>query len=290
MRLVGTLGRLCCGHEEDRFDRGASLIYPASAIQEDYRMATHPYDDRYFDEIAEGSLSSAKVIVPYLLELLQPKSVLDVGCAEGAWLSVFREAGIVDYLGIDGEHVDRDRLKIEKDKFVATNLENGFSLGRRFDLVVCLEVAEHLAVEAADRLVSSLVTHAPFVVFSASIPFQDGTGHVNEQWPLYWVEKFSRHGYAPLDCIRAKVWRDSRVRWWFAQNMIIYADAGAVEHNARLLQWLGSRSEEPLPLVHPELLIHKEKLLRQRRRQAASPRWLLRQLLNVLASRLRLLN
>lgn len=258
-------------------------------MQVDPKLATNLYRERYFDEIAEGSLSSAKVIVPYIMELLAPKSVLDVGCAEGSWLSVFQAAGIVDYVGIDGDHVDRNRLQIRKDKFVATNLEHGFSLGRRFDLVVCLEVAEHLALEAADRLVNSLVSHAPFVVFSASIPFQDGIGHVNEQWPSYWAEKFCNHGYIPLDCIRAKVWRDSRVRWWFAQNMIIYADAHVAEHSPRLSQWLSPEPEKALPLVHPELFLYKEELLQERRKEAASPRWLFRQLVKVLRSRLRVL-
>jgi hypothetical protein len=53
------------------------------AMQVNCKMATDHYDERFFDEIAEGSLSSAKVIVPYRMELLTLKSVLDVGCAEG---------------------------------------------------------------------------------------------------------------------------------------------------------------------------------------------------------------
>src|SRR5262245_52548470 len=258
-------------------------------MQVDSKLVTDLYGEAYFDEIAEGSLSSARVIVPYIMELLAPKSVLDVGCAEGTWLSVFQAAGIVDYLGIDTNRVDRNRLKIQQDKFVVTNLESGFSLGRRFDLAVCLEVAEHLTFEGADRLVSSLVAHAPFVVFSASIPFQDGIGHVNEQWPSYWIEKFHSHGYVSLDCIRAKVWRDSRVRWWFAQNTLLYADARAAEQSPSLSQWLSPQPETPLPLVHPELFLYKHELLQQRRKEAVSPRWLSRQLVKVIGSRFRIL-
>ncbi len=63
----------------------------------------------------------------------------------------FSGRGIVDYLGIDANYVGPNRLKIQQNKFVVTNLESGFSLDRRFDLAVCLEVAE--LVEAAFAVV-----------------------------------------------------------------------------------------------------------------------------------------
>lgn len=249
------------------------------------------YGDKFFNEIAEGSLSSAQVIVPYLMELLNPKSVLDVGCAEGAWLVEFKSRGVTDYHGIDGDYVDRARLLIDADKFSAIDLSKGFSLGRNFELAICLEVAEHLSTEAADRLVGALVRHAPCIAFSASIPYQDGTGHINEQWPDYWVKLFRSHGYEAMDCIRPRVWSDKRVRWWFAQNTIIYFDPKNLTLKSQLSKF-EQIDGNLLPLVHPELLLHKQRCLeylrqkemdlQQIEKRAKSIRWLIRQIAKIL--------
>jgi hypothetical protein len=95
-------------------------------------------------------------------------------------------------------------------------------IGRRFDLACSLEVAEHLSPSVADQLVLALVKAAPVVLFSAAIPRQGGTSHVNEQWASYWAEKFKRHGYVAIDCLRPALHGDRRVDWWYRQNALIY--------------------------------------------------------------------
>jgi 2-polyprenyl-3-methyl-5-hydroxy-6-metoxy-1,4-benzoquinol methylase len=59
-------------------------------------------------------------------------------------------------------------------------------LEKEFDLVVSLEVAEHLPASAADQFVNTLVKHGKKILFSAAIPGQGGQDHLNEQWPDYW--------------------------------------------------------------------------------------------------------
>ena len=77
---------------------------------------------------------SAHRIVPLIIGLVRPTSVIDVGCGTGTWLGAFT-----------------DRY--------------------------------------ADNYINSLTRLAPVILFSAAIPFQGGSGHVNEQWPEYWVAK-----------------------------------------------------------------------------------------------------
>src|SRR4029077_20979056 len=91
--------------------------------------------------------------------------------------------------------------------------------------VVSLEVAEHLDEAVASEFVASLVTHGAAVLFSAAVPRQGGSGHVNEQWPSYWAARFAHHGYVPIDAVRPAVWTDDRVAYWYAQNMLLYVDA-----------------------------------------------------------------
>ena len=119
-------------------------------------------------------------VVPIVLDLIRPGSVVDVGCGLGEWLATFQEHGVSDILGIDGDYVDRDMLYIPQQDFKTIDLNRPFTLNRTFDLAVCLEVAEHLEAEHANDFVESLTRLAPIILFSAAIPLQSGTNHVNE--------------------------------------------------------------------------------------------------------------
>ena len=78
---------------------------------------TKLYNVEFYHEQSGGSLESAQVIVPFLLSKLPIKSVIDVGCGVGAWLSVFDQLGVSDYVGLDGSHVDAHSLLIPATKF-----------------------------------------------------------------------------------------------------------------------------------------------------------------------------
>lgn len=160
-------------------------------------------------------------MLPILADL-NITSVLDVGCGQGAWLSVWRELGVDHVLGIDGEYVDRERLYIAADRFVTQNLRSGFDLDTRFDLVQCLEVAEHLPASSARTLVSSLTRHADMVLFSAAAKGQGGENHINEQSYEYWRGIFAENGFIPLDCLRRSVLEDQSIEPWYRYNMFLY--------------------------------------------------------------------
>lgn len=225
------------------------------------------YDKRYFELVEQQSESSARAVVPILLKLTGPASVVDVGCGTGTWLERFRENGVEEILGIDGEWVDRSRLRIPADRFEAADLAELPRQDRRFDLVVSLEVAEHLPAAAADGFVDLLTSLGPAVAFSAAIPRQGGSGHVNEQWPGYWAERFAARGFVPFDVLRPRIWDDERIAWWFRQNLVLYVD------RERLNDYpgLGRPDEEVLPLVHPELFLPRAEAAAARAAEPAPP-------------------
>lgn len=164
---------------------------------------------------------AAKVVVPLILDLVPLKSILDVGCGIGTWLKVFIDYGINDFLGVDGDYVNRNQLQIENTHFISHDLTTPLSLKREFDLVLSLEVAEHLPKNAANAFVESLVTHGKTILFSAAIPGQGGQNHLNEQWPEYWMAKFAKHGYFFHDVIRPLIWENSNVDYWYRQNIFL---------------------------------------------------------------------
>lgn len=212
------------------------------------------YGREFFESQAPTSQRSAQVIVPLVVQLTRPASVVDVGCGTGAWLSTFHEAGVEDILGIDGDHVDRSLLEIPQGRFLPWDLRLPLEVDRQFDLVVSLEVAEHLPAACADLFLDSLVSLGPAVLFSAAIPNQGGTGHINERWPTYWSSLFEDRGYRCLDPIRREVWEDERVEWWYRQNTLLFVRPDLLAENATLRQELSAAPSGPRSIVHPRLL------------------------------------
>lgn len=151
-----------------------------------------------------------------------PVSAIDVGCGVGTWLSVLKEKGVVNILGIEGSWVNRHYLVIESSEFLEANLEEGISIDKKFDLAISLEVAEHLSSSVADQFVKNLTELSDYILFSAAPPFQGGSNHINEQPIDYWREKFECQGYISLDFIRPYIWNDQRIGAWYRQNVIFF--------------------------------------------------------------------
>ena len=80
------------------------------------------YGRGYFRRLDLPSIESARVVVPLLLELIHPTSVIDIGCGTGGWLSVFLEHDIRDITGIDGDYIKREQLRIPPQQFIAADL------------------------------------------------------------------------------------------------------------------------------------------------------------------------
>lgn len=178
------------------------------------------------------------------MDLVAPSAVVDFGCGEGVWLRHFADAGVTRILGFDGAGA-RPGLAIPSDCFVETDLDRSMpSVNKPADLAVCLEVGEHLPAARAGALVSALVSAAPVVLFSAAIPGQPGTNHINCQWPEYWAELFAGHRYQAVDCIRPKVWGNSEVMFYYQQNTVLYLGPGRTLPD-------GVAPGVPVRMVHP---------------------------------------
>ena len=214
------------------------------------------YTPEFFAGQSDDSLRSASVVVPLAMELLNPASVVDVGCGTGSWLAAFRAAGVGRILGINGDYVDRGAPRMPEACFASADLASGrsFGAGETFDLAVSLEVAEHLPPSAAREFVGGLARLAPVVLFSAAIPGQTGIGHINERWPSYWAALFSQHGYVQLDPFRMRLWNDTRVAWWYRQNLFLYVDETRGPARLRERVEHGRPGGTDLLLVHPDII------------------------------------
>jgi 2-polyprenyl-3-methyl-5-hydroxy-6-metoxy-1,4-benzoquinol methylase len=201
------------------------------------------YPEQYYNS------QSAEQVLPVLFSKKKPASLLDVGCGNGSWLKVAEKLGITDLKGIDAQEQLPGEWPLPADKFELVNLQEPFDLNRKFDMVLCLEVAEHLPEKDASNLIESLTKHSDLIVFSAAIPRQGGYMHINEQAPAYWQKLFNQSGFNTYDDIRPVIWNNEKIFWWYRQNIFIAERAGVSG---------GRPSENILYLVHPDNYIEKD--------------------------------
>lgn len=204
----------------------------------------------YIHREDKHNLHDPNIIVPEIIRLLRPASVVDFGCGIGTFLHAFKQHGIQTVLGIDGEWTNADLVAkyLEETEFIHFDLNKHINLSSKFDLAISLEVAEHLPESAADTFVANLVGAANVVLFSAAIPKQGGQLHINEQWLTYWEEKFRNHGFMLYDVIRPIFWDNDHLFWWYRQNMVVFAPPGLRFHGPVHLVPYSMRN-----IVHPDL-------------------------------------
>lgn len=200
---------------------------------------TFQYPTKYYDS------KSAEMIVPILLQMFSPQNVLDVGCGIGSFVYNFKRCGLNDVLGIDGEHITPELFQGDFLNFKSFDLRKPINLKRKFDLVLSLEVAEHIDQGYSDQFVANLIKHGDVIVFSAAIPGQGGNNHLNEQWQSYWSHKFKGFGYGCFDEVRPKIWGEREIKFWYRQNMLVY-----IKDNSPLAKVY--QRATILDVVHPE--------------------------------------
>ncbi|WP_293387095.1 methyltransferase domain-containing protein [Nevskia sp.] len=210
----------------------------------------HTYESQF-------SVTAPELVLPYVFSLVHPETVIDVGCGIATWSAVAKSLGCT-VKGVDGPHVPVEKRLISSDEFVEIDLLD-FKASGRFDLVICLEVVEHIPEAGADRFITALCSSADVILFSAAIPFQGGQNHVNEQWPIYWQSKFADHGFRMLDVLRQHFWQESRINWWYRQNMFLVC-----KNDHPLAS--GSREFDGSSFIHPELFLLKAASASGRRR------------------------
>lgn len=177
----------------------------------------------------------------------RPRSLLDVGCGIGTWMAAARAMGVEEVFGVDASAA-ADRLPdVPATSVLRCDLTRPWSMGRRFDAVLCLEVAEHLAAEHAPGLVDALVAHSDTIYFSAACPGQLGQHHVTLRWPAWWQGLFNERGYVCSDACRWSIWERSSIEPWYRQNMFLATRADGE----------AAGSEPRIPAVlHPDMAKH----------------------------------
>jgi SAM-dependent methyltransferase len=223
----------------------------------------YEYDAQFLSYGRSMATRSAQVVVSILMDALQPKSVLDLGCGRGAWLGVWKAAGASQVLGVDGDYVDRNDLAIDLSEFSAQDLGSTIDLDRRFDLVESLEVAEHLPESRARGFVADLCRHSDTVLFGAAPPGQGGEHHINEQPYSYWRTFFSELGYDAFDFVRPQITERREVAPWYRYNTLLYVKREHVDSLPESVRQTRLSHDSPIRDVSPLLYKLRKNVVRR---------------------------
>jgi hypothetical protein len=232
-----------------------------------------PYTQARHDHYASRTNDSARRILPYLIDLFRPTSMLDLGAGFGNWSVEAMRLGLQPVISVDGQWtIDQGGLLVPRETFVVHDLAQPIDLKQRFDLVLSLETGEHIAPDAAGTFADSMVRHGDLVVFSAAIPWQGGFNHLNEAWPSYWIALLKTRNFRCFDLVRPQFWDDAEIPYFYRQNTLVFVNrqrADLIDLAERRVAQL-ALTRDPLDLVHPTIFEHA---------RAAQPQLTLRKVL-----------
>ena len=154
------------------------------------------YKPQYYDNMARGAArDDAHKFSSVLNAKYDPDFVIDIGCGVGRFLEYFQLNGL-NVIGYDGSKYACENPVNDDITIHYHDLTNPLHFENEADLVMCIEVLEHLPNEAAATAVKTISRAGPIAVVTAAEPGQGGTYHVNEQQPSFWIDLFESEGMA----------------------------------------------------------------------------------------------
>ena len=175
----------------------------------------------------------AELFCPPILEILKPRSLIDVGCGIGDFVKWFLNHKI-NAFGLEGTAAVMDYVVIPTERMFYGDLRRPLSIPAipRFDLAMSIEVAEHIEPEHAANYIHNLACFSDNLLLSIAGPGQLGHSHVNLQPKSYWDELFMKFNYVRFpeieNNIKECLYAYQNKRWIKAvsNNLVFYKKGG----------------------------------------------------------------
>jgi glycosyltransferase involved in cell wall biosynthesis len=184
-----------------------------------YRKGWYEVDQINYYQIESEEGPFAKRLAEWIANTLNPVTALDIGCGPGIYVNALRDHGI-DAAGIDTDERVKGKPYLTQ--------QSMFDLTEIADVVLCLEVAEHLPEADADAVAESVacaVADGGTLIWSAAKPGQGGVGHINCQDKAYWLQRLSNYGLQRDEFLETQLLNYAKSGYymgWFLQNLIVF--------------------------------------------------------------------
>jgi SAM-dependent methyltransferase len=197
-------------------------------------------------------------------------SVLEVGCGTGATMSWLRSNRPVDYaMGVEIVPEMAAEARSVFDKVICSNIEAAqLALDRRFDVVIALDVLEHLVDPwTSVRKLSNLLADDGF--FLASIP---NAAHWTLAFPLFFHGSWDYKPDGILDKTHLRFFSEETARSLFEDNNFTFEQLRYVKNYpgySPTITWYVQKYLQPFI---PSLFVNFQFLIRARKKPRTSTR------------------
>lgn len=201
-------------------------------------MRLSKYSANFYESVAERADLASQSILSIFFSKFNASSIKDIGCGNGIWLrETLDNQYIKNRYGYDlasalesAEHLTNKNII-----FKEIDLEVASYDLIATDLTLCLEVAEHISLDAGLQLVKNICKTSRYVIFSAATPGQGGYNHINERPFRYWVSLFESNGFVGLDVFRSEIQNDKRIPFFYRNNVFLFVDSTELSKVQQLL-------------------------------------------------------
>lgn len=227
-----------------------------------YKNYKKIYNHNFYVKRNENTEYSANAIFNAVSKYINPQSIIDVGGGVGTFLKTAQKFWNIEMdqvALVEGDYIEESLLEVDKKCYIPYNLEKSLKIDRKYDLVISLEVAEHLSKTRAKTFCEDLTKIGDIILFSAAAKGQGGDNHINENRIGYWIDIFEQFGFKPFDVIRPIIQYEDNIPFWYRQNVLLY-----VKENTNIYEkifnnylWL-----PPLDMISYEMLELRDELIK----------------------------
>jgi cyclopropane fatty-acyl-phospholipid synthase-like methyltransferase len=163
-------------------------------------------------------LSIAASLCKYLDDK-QAKTVVDFGCGLGDYAKAFKADGYK----VEAYDGNPNTQTLTNGIGKVLDLSKPFYLGKKFDVVLSLEVGEHIPKEFEEQFIDNITKHAKkHLIISWAVVGQGGDGHVNcaNNDYIIWqiVDRGFKHNGKDSQTIRDSATNAS----WFSYTIMVF--------------------------------------------------------------------